>query len=388
MEDDTQIAPSAPARRVVELDPFDFFPSRRSAIGGLGGDDGRSDPTYAFHTRYEPVTPGRITFSVRLHEFAATSGTMVLRVLAMPADEHAIEPTTANTAQIPLRTIAERGGEVSIGVEAVGDTLYALLGLVVDETDAGATGITIALDHLDHRDTDVGGMTEDSETLFGAPEVLPIGQLLTSAPPTLVLPVSQVRTPEQLDEPPYARWAKALHLRRGEDGWARVYVLRVLETYGLLQRGARGLLLGAPDDAMAAAIAAKGSSLAVHDIAAPPEGGPAAIPEELRGFDFLWSQGACDRMTSTADGLHLLEHSLACLNVGGVAVHVFRFVASAEADGEDVPGAIVLTRAHLERLAFHLISGNHEVAQFSYALSTGVTPRPTLFGLVVRKGSF
>jgi hypothetical protein len=231
-------------------------------------------------------------------------------------------------------------------------------------------------------------MTEDSETLFGAPEVLPIAQLLTSAAPTLALPVSQVRTAEQLDEPLYARWAKTLRLRRGEDGWARVYALRVLETYGLFQRGARGLLLGARDEAMSAATAKKDIALAVHDVAAPAEGGPPTIPEELRGFDFLCSLGVCDRLTTIGDGLHLLEHSLACLNVGGVAVHVFRFVASGEVDGADVPGALVYTRAHIERLAFHLIAANHEVAQFSYALSTGVVPRPTLFGLAIRKGSF
>ncbi|WP_419825565.1 hypothetical protein [Sphingomonas sp.] len=388
MEDDTQIAPFASPRRAVELHPFDFFPNRQSAIGGLGGEDDRSDPTYAFHTRYEPVSPGHVTFSVRIDDLAVTGGTMVLRVLAMATDEHAIEPSIVNTAQIPLRTIAERGGEFSIGVEAVDGMLYALLGLVVDETDATASGIAITLDRLDHVDTDVGGMTEDSETRFGAPEVLPIAQLLTSAAPTLALPVSQVRTPEQLDEPHYARWATALRVRRGEDAWPRVYVLRVLETYGLLQRGARGLLLGGADEAMASAINAKGCTVAVQDVVVSAEGGPPAIPEDLRGFDFLWSQGVCDRLSSISDGLHLLEHSLACLNVGGVAVHVFRFVASADVDGADVPGALVYTRAHLERLAFQLITGNHEIAQFSYALSTDVVPRPTLFGLAIRKGSF
>jgi hypothetical protein len=384
--DNTAIAPVAP-RTVTDIDPFDFFPNRRSALGGLGGDDDRSDPTYAFHTRYQPGAPGRLTFSVRLEGLAATTGTLVLRVLAMPADEHAIDPVVANTAQIPLATIAERGGEVSIGVEALGDASYALAGLVVEETDATLTEIAITLDHLDHGETDVAGMTEDEQTRFRAGTVAPISMLLTLDAPTLGLPISQVRTEAQLRDPHYARWARALGIGADEDGWSRVYVMRVLESYGVLARGARGLLLGEPDEAMARAVRAGGCSLDVHGVQ-PANGPPPAIPEALRGYDFLWSRGLCDRQSSIADGLHIIEQSLACLNVGGIAIHVFRFVASAGHDGEDMPGALVYTRAQIERLAFHLITGNHEIAQFSYDIETGRTPRPTSFGLAMRKGSF
>lgn len=381
---DVEGAPPASSRRVVELDPFAYFPTRRSILGGFGGTDGISDPGYAFHTQYQPSAPGPITFTVRLSGLVAESGNLLLRINAVVAD-FSQEAKLARSAQVPLAILVSHNGEVSLQVQARRGMAYALLGYVYNEAEVPVTGVTITLDRLDHSDTDADAYVEIEQTRFGAQAAKPVGLLIAEGVPSFRAPVSQVETQEQHRDREFARLAREIGLAGGGDAWPQAYVARVLEVYGMLEPGAQGLQLGGDDGRLATFVEKRGCPVTRRD----PHGvDDAALPSDLGGpYDFLWSIGAASRLPGIADAAAWIEATLDLLNVGGMAVHCFRFARDATAATGD--GMLRFTRGDVERLAFSLIANNHEAAQLAYAPPVREErPGEAWFGLVVRRGTF
>ncbi len=415
---DAEAAPRA-------INPFDYFPARRSGIGGLGGTESFSDPSYAFHTHYQPCTPGPLTFKVTLHNLVATYGTLVLRVNVIPIDLR-FDPKLAKTAPVPLASLAEVGGEVSIEIKAKEGMLYAILGHVYEETDATASDITITVQQAANHDLAAGDLEGNAETRFHPPEAGGAVHLLSGNPAGLEKPVSQTCTPAQLKDPIFKHWAKLIDgtAERPERLWPKVYILQALKAYGMLEGGARGLGFDATGDIdLPAAMASAGCSIVVIETAdgggQPPQSiceqeifeqhvefrttEDGIIPSGLGQFDFLWSIGHCDGLSSVEEAASFLERSLDSLNLGGIAVHTFTLRVSSGVVQTSWSSGLIVARSVLERIAINLISHGHEVAQIRYDLASLAPPRwrrertratairdgveIVPFGLIVRKGN-
>jgi SAM-dependent methyltransferase len=178
--------------------------------------------------------------------------------------------------------------------------------------------------------------------------------------PTLAAPVSQACTAAQFAEPDYARWVDAIResARTHRKQWEFVYILRVLESRGLLRPGVRALGFGVGFDPLTAVLAAHGLKVTATDLA--PEAAAAgawirsdqhapdlsalnargicdpalfaanvrhehvdmrAIPDHLRDYDIVFSACAFEHLGTLRRGEDFVIAALDCLKPGGLAVH-------------------------------------------------------------------
>lgn len=229
-------------------------------------------------------------------------------------------------------------------------------------------------------------------------------------PPTLELPVSQAVTAAQCAEGHYARWCEVIRERPKlhRKQWEFVYVLRALESCGLLKEGKTGLGFGVGREPLVAAIAAHGPRVLATDL---PPGHPMAAgwaasgeyggslealngrgicPEALfrdrvrfafvdmreaaglRGtYDFVWSSCALEHLGSPEAGLRFLRASLERLVPGGVALHTTEYNVSSDTKTVDRGPVVLYRRRDLLALASQLRMAGFEI---ELNLHTGNAP--------------
>lgn len=263
--------------------------------------------------------------------------------------------------------------------------------------------------------------------------------------PSLESPVSQAVTAAQCRDPIYARWCDVIRERPKlhRKQWEFVYVLRALETHGMLADDRRGLGFGVGREPLVAALAAAGCQVLATDLepgdpAVDPwrasgeyGGDKAALNErgicppaqfeanvefahaDMRaparisgGFDFVWSSCALEHLGSLAAGLDFLRASLELLVPGGVAVHTTEYNVSSNGETVETGPVVLYRRRDLCRLAEDLRASGFE---FELNFNTGDTAldrhvdlppydgpchlkllytrfATTSFGLAIRKG--
>ena len=97
-----------------------------------------------------------------------------------------------------------------------------------------------------------------------------------------------------------------------------------------------------------------------------------AIPDDLTGFDFIWSSCSLEHLGGLDRGRAFILQSLRCLKPGGIAVHTTEFnVASNDSTVID-GGTVIYRQRDLELLADDLRSQGHLVE-----LDSNVARRPS-----------
>lgn len=436
---------SPPAGDTLGLDPFAFVPAWRSRIVGFGGDEPATDPSYVFHTAYVHCNDGPAVFTVHFADLAATGGTLLLSVNALPQRRRG-RAFLVDSVQIPVPEAAAAGGEATISFNAERGATYALVGNIHGESDAAAHAINVTLRRGSNMNQHVEQLITARRTVFGARSVRSVARVIVPGAATLADPVSQMCTAAQFDEPEYGEWLDRMHAGfiRHRKQWEFVYILQVLRHYGMLQPGKRGLGFGVGVEPLPAVMAAMGCTVVGTDLPADhqdvadwsltnqhgmgvdnlryPDICPndlfdervsfrpvdmTAPPADLAGFDFTWSSCAYEHLGSIPAGLRFVEDSVLCLKPGGIAVHTTEFNLSSNDRTVDKGSTVLFRRKDIERLALTLISRGHEVMPIKYdqgdlpldmhvdvppyrehdhlkiALSEFVT---TSFGIVVRRG--
>lgn len=402
------------------LNPFGYWPRRRSVFAGLGGNQPSDPPTYAFCTPYTAFGSGTFECVIAFEGLSATSGQLAIRVIAMDVAT-GIPIEEVLFLQPSLSELVRDSGIFTFPLSAEPERSYAILGHVPDATDAAAKGLSVTV----RQRGDVSALMaklsagRGAKAASGGAAVKAATMLLSGDRPTLRNPVSQGCTASQFDEPDYRAWCDRFGVtpQRDVEQWSWIYVLQVLERYGALGEGKVGLGLGAGHDPLTGMLASLGCHLVVTSPAASgddaaistgraPEESfdddprlaerisviPAArgtIPSALGGFDFLWSRPDEEDLHDFPVLQRLIEHSLACLQPGGIAVHVLRIANDAgDGEGSGLPG-----RSDLARLATRLMARGHAVAQIRDPLAAD--PQEPIsrsvashmpFGIVVRKG--
>lgn len=115
------------------------------------------------------------------------------------------------------------------------------------------------------------------------------------------------------------------------------------------------------------------------------------VPQDLVGFDFVWSCCALEHLGSLDKGAEFIRHAMGCLRPGGVAVHTFELNVSSDSDTL-VNGDVVLYREKdIKMIAQGLAADNHLVEEldFSYGYSPEdlyvVEPSQAFFPLLRRE---
>lgn len=408
-EADSEDADATP--RDLVIDPFSFMPGVASCVTGLGGAAPGHDPAYVFHTPYVHVARGPATFTVRFRNLVARRGGIVVRVNMLPLEPGA-HARLVNSERIAFNRLIGQHGEIRISFEGYRGMTYAVLGMLTGDSDATADGLEVTLDRPhDSREDYRHAVAEARSTIFGVDAAKPTARLISTATATLADPVSQMCTAAQMDEPVYASWVERMRQQphRHRKQWEFVYILQVLDRYGMLRPGSRGIGFGCGVEPLPAIMAAMGAEVVATDLPVEHEGSAAwhasgqhgsaiaslrrpdicddavfernvsfrpadmtAIPPDLVNFDYTWSSCAYEHLGSIEAGLKFVEDSIACLRPGGLAVHTSEFNLTSNDDTLETGATVLFRRRDMERLALRLISRGHEVAQIK--LDSGREP--------------
>ncbi|MET4696083.1 class I SAM-dependent methyltransferase [Endozoicomonas lisbonensis] len=216
---------------------------------------------------------------------------------------------------------------------------------------------------------------------------------------------SQLCTVSQCVDPVYAQWCKVMKTppTLSRKKWEYVYILEALKQNGKLTTGTKGLGFGCGKEPLAAIMAEHGCSVLATDL---PKAESAAkgwidtsqhssnmdelrfaeicdekvfqknvrfqpvnmndIPDNLTGFDFVWSACALEHLGSLQHGLDFIERSMKCLSAGGVSVHTTEFNLSSNDDTFETEVCSIYRRQDIELLKDRLTSLGYRVSELNF----------------------
>jgi len=392
---------------VRTLDPFGFLVGQGSAIRPLGGEERSPDPRYVFHTPYVEFRPGRVTFTIRFEGLQASFGELRVDINAqIPGSGRDAIFVTSSRLLLADRETVERG--LTISIVSVAGATYAAFGFCADGTDARAEGLSITAEQAGTADDALAEEPLPPSPFGTAVTLQTPARLIGDGSPSFRDPVSQPMTDAQLAEPEYRNWISRLKADSGEEQsrWRVAFIAQVLDRYGMLREGGRGIALGGEGVALAPIIAAAKCEALIASLPNPPaatdfawraipcapldappgaDGALPGIPLSMleqaggqRGFDFCWSIGLAGQAHAAGHRASFLDELMAVLRPNGYAIHMFELALTDGAPKDSLP------RDAVERLAVTLISRGFSVAQLNFGgivTRTGSVP----FGLIVRK---
>jgi len=219
--------------------------------------------------------------------------------------------------------------------------------------------------------------------------------------PTMAHPASQMCTHSQFLESDYKRVAKALSIDDEvlhRKNWEWCYIIRVLESAGMIASGKRGVGFGCGTEPLPSLMAARGVQVLVsdapqevadkhgwsstqqyasslHDVWKPRLVDKRAfddlvssqvvdmrsIASNIRDFDFTWSSCALEHLGSLQAGLDFIVSSMDCLKPGGIAVHTTEFNISSNDETVETEWLSVYRKKDIEQLVEQLYADGHSV---------------------------
>lgn len=180
--------------------------------------------------------------------------------------------------------------------------------------------------------------------------------------------------------------------------WEFVFIAHHLQRSGKVRQGARGLGFGVGREPLPALFASLGAEILATD--APDDTGgwvetgqhaknldplrfpeivsddefyrlvshrPVdmnAVPDDLTGFDFLWSSCCFEHLGSLRRGMDFVRRSMDCLAPGGVGVHTTEFNVSNNEQTLDEGGTVLYRARDLEQLVDELRADGHDAEPF------------------------
>jgi Methyltransferase domain len=231
----------------------------------------------------------------------------------------------------------------------------------------------------------------------------------------------------------YAEWMRQLREspKISRKDWEWSAICRALDTAGLLTPGKRALGFAVGTEPLVAAFAARGIEVVATDLAADDARAQewAAtnqhalnfeglrkpeicsddvlaerttiravdmnhIPDDLKGFDFIWSSCAFEHLGSIEAGLTFVERSMDCLVPGGISVHTTEFNLDSNDDTEDEGGTVAFRSRDFAEMEHRLAAKGHTMTPLLEGSREGIFDYlidvpPKHFGaLIVRLGDY
>lgn len=211
---------------------------------------------------------------------------------------------------------------------------------------------------------------------------------------------------EDLESPVYETWAKKLawgyrsveHSWMHRKLWEWCFISNVLDNFGLLSPGHRGLGFAVGTEPMAAAFCGMGASIVASDLGldeakeqgwvhtdqhaadldalnsrglCPPDQfrkncefryvDMNQIPDDLTDFDFVWSSCSMEHLGSLTHGENFLYRAMDCLKPGGIAVHTTEYNCYSNRDTIETGGTVLYRRKDIERMVANLQKNGHHI---------------------------
>jgi len=224
--------------------------------------------------------------------------------------------------------------------------------------------------------------------------------------PTLSELTSQLATASQCLEPQYKDWCDQMRspVKFHRKQWEFVFILEALKQNRMLKPNSTGLGFGCGREPLPALMVKNGCSIVATDLelssarergwvdtqehaASLRDLNPLriiphslfsekvsfqsvdmnSIPDDLVGFDFLWSCCALEHLGSLRHGLDFILNAMHCLKPGGFAVHTTEFNLSSNTDTVDTEGLSLYRRRDLEYLSSALQAQGHKVFPFNFS---------------------
>jgi 2-polyprenyl-3-methyl-5-hydroxy-6-metoxy-1,4-benzoquinol methylase len=201
-------------------------------------------------------------------------------------------------------------------------------------------------------------------------------------------------TSNQFFEQEYRKWCEEFQSppRFNRQQWEYVFILEAVRQADNIENGKKGLGFGCGREPLTAVFAKNGCSITATDKKPGKEADQLwvktyqhadslsnlnelricdpitfktkvefkyvdmnMIPDELTGYDFLWSACALEHLGSIQNSLDFAVKSLKCLKPGGIAVHTTEFNISSDDETYDGPNLSILRKRDLEELSERLI---------------------------------
>lgn len=262
----------------------------------------------------------------------------------------------------------------------------------------------------------------------------------------VITATSQACTQRQIDSPSFRYWATRLRQRPGalhRKLWEWCFITQALYERGMLADGRRGLGFAVGVEPLTALFASLGSRIVASDLdpdSADEAGWVStnqhassvhqlnsrelcphdafvervqfravdmrAIPDDLRGFDFLWSSCAFEHLGGLGEGIDFVLNAMECLKPGGVAVHTTEFNVDSDTGTIETGESVIYRKRDLLSLGERLRAKGHAVEPFDFDVGDSEADRyvdeppyagkahlklrlagfaSTSFGIIVRK---
>ncbi len=225
----------------------------------------------------------------------------------------------------------------------------------------------------------------------------------------------QACTKAQLESPVFRHWASALREKPGglnRKVWEWCFIVQALYERGKLDGGARGLGFAVGTEPLSSLFALRGCSIVASDIGLDiardagwvdtnqhalglgqlnrkglcparefearvsfREVDMRAIPEDLRGFDFLWSSCALEHLGSLGHGMDFVVNAMNCLAPGGVAVHTTELNCESDEHTIETGGSVIYRKRDLLELATRLEREGYLVEPMNFDLGDSEADR-------------
>jgi hypothetical protein len=331
--------------RLKRIEPFSFWPAYASAIPGFGGNDAGPDPFYCFHTPYTEFAPGHVAFHLRLSGARATMGELALRVHAYRSDQSSDAMMVSGTRQ-RLDNLDDQDVDLSVRFLALPGVGYALFGRYSEPADLSVGAIEIAAEELG----DVPGMESGAVAVSARADdgaFTDINKLCSDGMPSILHPVSQPCTRDQIDSAAFASLWPMIPAPGGDPvvRWSMVVPLQVLDNAGMLKNGSKGLIINAPDPALGAVLRDRGCAVV--------ERSGAGISGEVGGdCDFAVTYAMSSQDGFGEAGGFSPEQSIGQVLKGGLAITL----SSIDSDPHKARNAA-------QQIALRLIGRGHGIAQ-------------------------
>lgn len=324
------------------VNPFSYFVDYASQLRGFGGDRPSPDPQYCFHTRYEPVRPGRAIYGLKLRGAQATQGELTVRVHAFKP-EFGGAPSLAAGNRLSLEAISRQDLAVNVPFHAIKGVEYALYGFFTEPTDLSVLEVEVELDEPEDGEDII---IEAPRSILAEPETGqesgPASGLIHIGIVTPDSPVSQDCTWAQLDI------GKSVVERTAI--WLEKVCQMALSAYGVEVAGLDCWVIGNITSAMESAMVSRPFTLAFrHGV---PDEGSGEFADVL-----LWPEGPQGDLSTRGAELQLW---LDRLKVGGFAVVGLNYRVE--------PGkSLGMARNDIRQWVFRLIGLGYSVAPLAFA---------------------
>ncbi len=218
---------------------------------------------------------------------------------------------------------------------------------------------------------------------------------------------SRICTQEQLESKEYQAWVKYFKLVPNQlhrKIWEYCFIAETLKKYDLLREGVSGLGFAVGTEPLPAAFCSFGTSITAtdlnfeeankrgwvdtnqhaknlenlnHQMICPQDKflklcrfqnvNMNNIPEDLKGFDFVWSACALEHLGSLKHGEEFIYNSLKCLKPGGIAVHTTEYNFSSNDKTIEFGSTVLYRRRDIEKIVANLRLDGYIVSEINFS---------------------